>query len=167
LRPLVPTGPTAPPSHDPADPSDFSALLWQAIRRCNGQSGLARQLGYNKNSIRQWLMGLALPDAAVEARLAALAGVTQDVMRRAIRDVVMRRFDQSRDLPPVGGPRGRRPKSMSENARRGRLLFAWLLALGLGVATSDPTPPADAAPGRGILSPRRKWAPHQAWRHAA
>ena len=90
---------------------DFEALLWQAIRRCEGQSGLARTLGYNKNSIRQWLIGIALPDVGVEPRLAQLAGVTPDLLREAIREEAMRRWDRMRNRPPTRrGWRGRPPQ---------------------------------------------------------
>src|SRR4029450_5252557 len=77
---------------------DFDALLWQAIRRCDGQSGLARRLGYNKNSIRQWLLGLALPDATVEPRLAEFAGVTPDVLRQGGREGAVGRWGRARGL---------------------------------------------------------------------
>jgi transcriptional regulator with XRE-family HTH domain len=142
---------------------DFDALLWQAIRRCDGQSGLARRLGYNKSSIRQWLLGLALPDATVEPRLAEFAGVTPDVLRQAIRDEAMRRWDRARDLQPVGGRRARRPYTASDKTRAGRTVLGWLLAVSLGLVPFD----VHAGPGRRILSLRRKWAPQQAWRHAA
>jgi transcriptional regulator with XRE-family HTH domain len=39
--------------------------------------------------------------------------------------------------------------------------------LGNPLAIAHPRPITDAGPGRGILSPRRKWAPPQVWRHAA
>jgi transcriptional regulator with XRE-family HTH domain len=133
---------------------DFDALLWQAIRRCDGQSGLARRLGYNKNSVRQWLLGLALPDAAVEPRLAEFAGVTPDVLRQAIRDEAMRRWDRARDLQPVGGRRGRRPYAVSDKTRAGRTVLGWLVAVSLGLASLD----VEAGPGRGILSPPRRRA---------
>jgi hypothetical protein len=143
---------------------DFESLLWQAIRRCEGQTGLARVLGYNKNSIRQWLVGIALPDSGVEPQLAQLAGVTPDVMRHAIRDEAMRRWDRARNRPtirrgrfgrppqladphplPVVGQQVVRPKNASDKkARRGQTITALLASLGLGLATlSHAAAPSD------------------------
>ena len=143
---------------------DFEALVWQAIRRCEGQAGLARTLGYNKNSVRQWLLGLSLPDVGVEARLAQLAGVTPDILRQAIRDEMTRRWDQARNRPttrrsrlgrppqladptplPVVGQRSESHKNASDKKRRrGQTVIALLTSLGLGLATLGQA--ADAAP---------------------
>ena len=141
---------------------DFEALLWQAIRRCDGQAGLARTLGYNKNSMRQWLLGLSLPDVGVEPRLAQLAGVTPDLLRQAIREEAMRRWDRARNRPPtgrgwrgrpphltepaplsVGAERGVRPQSPSDKKRRrGQTVITLLASLGLGLATLSHAAPA-------------------------
>ena len=143
---------------------DFEALLWQAIRRCGSQLGLARTLGYNKNAIRQWLLGLSLPDSGVEPQLAQVAGVTRDVLRQAIRDEMIRRWDRARNRPtirrgrlgrppqladpiplPVVGQQVVRPKNASDKkARRGQTITALLASLGLGLATlSHAAAPSD------------------------
>ena len=91
--------------------ANFDALLSQAIYRCEGQLGLARRLGYNKNNIRQWIIGLSLPSQEAESKLARAAGVTRSIMRRAIRDEMIRRWDWMRNQPiirnGIGRPQGR------------------------------------------------------------
>ena len=141
---------------------DFKALLWQAIRRCDGQAGLARTLGYNKNSVRQWLLGLSLPDSGVEPQLAQVAGVTPDVMRQAIRDEMIRRWDSARNRPTVRRGRLGRPPQLADplpfpvvgshkrtsdkKLRRGQMITALLASMGLGLATLSPA--ADASDSR-------------------
>jgi transcriptional regulator with XRE-family HTH domain len=157
---------------------DFEALLWQAIRRCDGQVGLARTLGYNKNSIRQWLLGLSLPDVGVEPRLAQLAGVTPDLLRQAIRDEMMRRWDRARNQPttrrgrlgrppqladplplPVVGQRVARPKNASDKKRRrGQTVTALLASMGLGLATLSHAAAASASDAKDSVARRREAA---------
>jgi hypothetical protein len=158
---------------------DFDALLWQAIRRCGGQTALARKLDYNKNSIRQWLIGIALPDRDVESPLAQLAGVTPDVMRQAIRDEVMRRWDRARDRPtirrgrlgrppqladphplPVVGQRIERPQNASDKKqrRRGQTVTTFLASLGLGLATLGSPLATAASDSRDSVARRREAA---------
>jgi hypothetical protein len=156
---------------------DFEALLWQAIRRCDGQVGLARTLGYNKNSIRQWVLGLSLPDVGVEPRLAQLAGVTPDVLRQAIRDEMMRRWDRARNQPttrrgrlgrppqladplplPVVGQRTERPKNASDKKRRGQTVMTLLASLGLGLATLGSPSAMAASDSKDSVARRREAA---------
>jgi transcriptional regulator with XRE-family HTH domain len=76
---------------------DFDTVLDHAVRRCKTETALARRLGINKNAIRQWRIGLALPRVTAEWPLAKLAGVTVDVCQQAIREEMIRRWDQRRD----------------------------------------------------------------------
>ena len=158
---------------------DFESLLWQAIRRCEGQAGLARTLGYNKNSVRQWLIGIALPERDCEPYLAQLTGVTPDVVRLAIRDEMLRRWDRSRDRPSIrrlGRPprladplplpvvRSERPKNASDKKRRrSPLMPALLLGVGLGLGAISPhavaaTVAEDASVSRYSVASRRRAA---------
>jgi transcriptional regulator with XRE-family HTH domain len=89
---------------------DFETLLWQAIRRCESETELARRLGYNRNSIRQWRIGLALPAAMIEPRLAELAGVSLEAVRQAIREENLRRWDRARNR--AGAHRRPRPPAV-------------------------------------------------------
>ena len=95
---------------------DFEELLRRAVWQSGSEVNLARQVRLNKNNIRQWRIGLALPSRDAAQRLATIIGITFDVMRRAIRDEMVLRWDtrwnngSSRRRGPRPGPRPRTGK---------------------------------------------------------
>jgi hypothetical protein len=99
-------------------------------------------------------------------------------MRQAIRDAMLRRWDQSRDRPqthrgqlgrppqvadplplPVVGQRVARPKSSSDKKRRrGQTVMTLLASLGLGLATLGSPSAVAASDSKDSVARRREAA---------